>query len=80
LSGAELTKLANGPLADAADAAQSSLAQRDGSAILASARALREAASRHNQPADAACAALVLASVAFTPAQSATASIDGGEP
>lgn len=80
LSGAELTKLAGGPLADAVDAAQTSLAQRNADAMLASAGALREAALRHHQPADAACAALVLASVVFTPARSATGSIDRGEP
>jgi hypothetical protein len=80
LSSAELIKLTDGPLADAADAAQTSLAQRNGDAMLASANALREAALRHHQAADAACAALVLASVAFTPARSATGSIDRSAP
>jgi len=80
LSAAELTKLTGGPLAAAADAAQTSLAQRNGNAMLAAAKALRGAALRHNHPADAACAALVLASVAFTPARSAAVPVDRGEP
>jgi uncharacterized membrane protein YccC len=75
LCGSELGRLANGPLAGAADAAQTALAQRNASAVLASAKALREAAPRHDPPADSACGALVLASVVFS-----NGSIDRGEP
>ncbi len=75
LCGSALGRLANGPLAGAADAARTALAQRNASAVLASAKALREAAPRHDSPADSACAALVLASVVFS-----NGSIDRGEP
>ena len=76
LCGAGLDRLATGPLADVAEAARASLVQRDGAALLSSAKALREAAaSGHNPVATAACAALVLASVSFT-----AASTEKGEP
>jgi uncharacterized membrane protein YccC len=68
---AELDRLATGPLAGAAYTARRALAQRDKSAVLTTAEALRKAAAQHGLTADSACAALALASVAFAPAQSA---------
>jgi uncharacterized membrane protein YccC len=68
---AELDMLAGGPLAEEVRAARTSLTQRNTDAMLTSAEALREAASPRDEHAASACAALVLASVAFGPAQSA---------
>ena len=67
---AELERLATGPLADAVLTARRALARRGRRAILTAADALREAAAQHGLTADSACSALVLASVAFAPAQS----------
>jgi uncharacterized membrane protein YccC len=75
LCGFELDRLADGPFDGAADAARSALARRSASAMLASAKALRDAAMRHHTPTDRACGALVLANVVFSPG-----AIDGGEP
>ena len=72
---AELDRLGAGPLADAAIAARTALAQRDGNEMLTAARTLREAAAQHDVCADPACAALVLASVVAT-AQPASRSIE----
>lgn len=80
LCAAQLDRLANGPLTDIAEAARTSLARRDGAAILASARALREAAFQRDPDATAACAALVLASVAFTVAPPPDGGTEKGEP
>jgi uncharacterized membrane protein YccC len=63
--GTELDRLVNGPLAGAADAARAALAQRNANAVLASAKALHEAAPRHGSAAVSACGALVLASFVF---------------
>ena len=62
----ELDRLADGPLADAADAARTALGQLNANAMLAAAKALRAAALRHGWPDDSACGALVLASVVFS--------------
>ncbi len=78
--GAELDRLADGRLTDAARAAQISLAQRDATTMLAAAKALRETASPRDERAASACAALVLASVIFSPAQSGTTPIGKGGP
>jgi uncharacterized membrane protein YccC len=75
LCGSELDRLAEGPLARPVDAARSALARRSASAMLASAKALRDAALRHHTPTDRACGALVLANVVFS-----TGAIDGREP
>ena len=76
LCGAGLDRLATGPLANVAEAARAALVQRDGPALLSSAKALGEAAaSGHNPVATAACAALVLASVSFT-----DRSMESGDP
>ena len=80
LCGAGLQRLANGRLSELADAARMSLSRRDGPAILNSAKALREAAFERDPAAIAACAALVLASVAFTPAASAAGTVGTNEP
>ena len=80
LCGAELDMLASGWLADAACAARTSLAQRDSSAILASAETLHESASPRDEHAASACAALVLASVMFSPPRPAAASSGQGGP
>jgi hypothetical protein len=64
--GTELDRLANGPLAGAADAARTAFAQRNANAVLASAKTLREAAPRHESPAVSACGALLLASFVFS--------------
>jgi uncharacterized membrane protein YccC len=77
---AELDRMATGPLAGAAFAARRALAGRGRSAILIAAEALREAAAKHGLTADSACAALVFASVAFAPAQSAPKSANREQP
>ena len=68
LSGAGLDELANGSLRALVDTAYRALIERDARSILASAHALREAASPHDPSVAAASAALVLASAAFTSA------------
>jgi hypothetical protein len=72
----ELDRLGAGPLADAAIAARTTLAQRDSNEMLSAARTLHEAASQHDVCADPACAALVLASVVVATAQPASRSIE----
>jgi uncharacterized membrane protein YccC len=78
LCAAELCKLNTGQLADAADNARSSLAERNGWAMVAAAGRLREAAVRCSENADSACAALVLAGITFIQAQYAANSANGG--
>jgi uncharacterized membrane protein YccC len=80
LCGAVLDSLVSGRLADAALAARTSLAQRDTTAMLAAAKALRETALPRDEHPASACAALVLASVMFGPARSAAASVGQGRP
>ena len=77
---AELDLMGQGPLAKAARAAREALVQRNDSAILAAAKALHEAAARSNLSANAAIAALIAASVVFTPPQSSTDSSQGKQP
>jgi len=71
----ELDRLANGPLADAANAARTALAGLNANAMLASAKVLHEAALPNDSSGDPACGALVLASVIFDAGSS-----DEGEP
>jgi uncharacterized membrane protein YccC len=66
----ELDRLAMGPLHTEVNAAYAALVQRDARSILAAAHALREATSFRNPPVIGASAALLLASVAFRPAES----------
>jgi len=77
---AELDGLATGPLTGAVDSARAALARRNSSEILAAAEELRETAGQHHVSANPACAALVLASVAFSPSRPATGSIEMSEP
>ncbi|WP_027555445.1 FUSC family protein [Bradyrhizobium sp. Cp5.3] len=65
----ELDRLAAGALAEPARAAQAALALRNDRAILATADALRQAASRRGLSANSTLAALVSASVAFASMQ-----------
>ena len=60
----ELARLSGGPLSDAADAARTSLSQRDSRKILSSAEMLRKTAPGYASAA-AACSALVSAAIAF---------------
>jgi len=76
----ELNRLATGPLADVAEAARAALARRNGSAALAAAEALRKTAAQRDLNVDSACAALVLASIAFDPSQSASGSVEKRQP
>jgi uncharacterized membrane protein YccC len=69
LCGAELDRLANSSLRALVDAAYRALIERDARSILASAHALREAASPGDPSVTAASATLVLASAAFTSAR-----------
>ncbi|WP_315767041.1 MULTISPECIES: FUSC family protein [unclassified Bradyrhizobium] len=69
---AELDRLAASPLADAADAARTALASRNGRAILEAAQALRQAAAQRNLSVNPALAALVPAGFAFGPSQTLT--------
>ncbi|MBR0859976.1 FUSC family protein [Bradyrhizobium liaoningense] len=66
---AELDRMAEGPLAAAADEARAALALRDGRAILAAAEALRRTAAQAHASADPALAALVPAGIAFAASQ-----------
>jgi hypothetical protein len=66
----ELDRLAMGPLRTEVNAAYAALVQRDARSILAAAYALREATSFRSPPVIGASAALLLASIAFTPTQS----------
>ncbi len=77
---AELDRLATGPLADAAAAARTALNRRNGAECLAAAETLRETVERRGLSADVACAALVLASVVFSPSPPASGSIEGRQP
>jgi uncharacterized membrane protein YccC len=77
---AELDRLAHGPLAAAVRSARAALALRDGDQILGAAGALHEAAAQHHVGADSACAALVLASIAFNPSPPAAASTETRQP
>lgn len=77
---AELDRLAVGPLAGAASSAHATLMRRNGEEILSAAGALRHAAAQHHVPADSACAALVLASIAFNSSRSAAGSIETRQP
>ncbi|MBR0782186.1 FUSC family protein [Bradyrhizobium iriomotense] len=74
---AELDRMRQGPLAGPAQAAQEALARRNGGAIFAAAKALHRAAARSNLFVNAAIAALLAASTAFTPSQSPTDSSQG---
>jgi uncharacterized membrane protein YccC len=73
---AELDRFGAGPLANAAIAARTALAQRDGNEMVSAAKALREAAAQHDVCADPACATLVLASVVFATAKPAPRSVE----
>ncbi|WP_339038138.1 FUSC family protein [Bradyrhizobium symbiodeficiens] len=72
---AELDRLKDGPLAEAADIGRAALARRDAGLLLAAAGQLRRAATQRDLSAEAACAALVLASVTLGPSTSAAGSI-----
>lgn len=74
---AELDRLKDGPLAEAADIGRAALARRDAGLLLVAARRLRQAAKQRDLSAEAACAALVLASVTFGPPTSTAGSIGG---
>ncbi|MGY8707359.1 FUSC family protein [Bradyrhizobium sp. 18BD] len=69
---AELDLLEQGSLATAAQAARDALAGPNGSAIRVAAEALHRAAAQGNLSASAAIAALMAASLAFTPSRSST--------
>jgi len=77
---AELDRLVPGPLAGAAAAARKTLARRDGARILAAAEGLRQPGLQYGVSADPACAALVLASIAFATAPPAPRSIESKLP
>jgi len=77
---AELDRLVPGPLAGVAAAARKTLARRDGARILAAAEGLRQPGLQYGVSADPACAALVLASVAFATAPPAPRSIESKLP
>lgn len=66
---AELDRVGQGSLTATAQAARGALARRNGEAILVAAEALHQAAARSNLSASGAIAALMAASVAFTPSQ-----------
>lgn len=72
---AELDRLKDGPLAEAADIGRAALARRDAGLLLAAAWQLRRTAMQRDLSAEAACAALVLASLTFGPSTSAAGSI-----
>lgn len=72
---AELDRLKDGPLAEAADIGRAALARRDAGLLLAAAWQLRRTATQRDLSAEAACAALVLASLTFGPSTSAAGSI-----
>lgn len=76
---AELDRLKGGPLAELADIAQSAMARRDADVLLAVAGQLHQAAAQRDLSADAACAALVLSSVAFDLSTSAAGSVGGSK-
>jgi uncharacterized membrane protein YccC len=78
LARGELDGLAGGAFAGEVALARNALLRRDASAMLASAQALREAASRGGAIAAPACAALLTAGVAFTSTPD-VASIDKGQ-
>lgn len=69
---AELDRVEQGSLTVTAQAARGALARRNGEAILVAAEALHQAAARSSLSASRAIAALMAASVAFTPSQSPT--------
>lgn len=69
---AELDRVEQGSLTVMAQAARGALARRNGEAILVAAEALHQAAARSNLSASRAIAALMAASMAFTPSQSPT--------
>jgi uncharacterized membrane protein YccC len=71
-----LDRLADGPLASVADTARTALAQRNASAVMASAKAFYDTAPQDGSSAGAACSALVLASALFSPDRSIGASHD----
>jgi hypothetical protein len=72
LCAAELDRFVTTPLQAQASTAYAALIRRDTGSMLASARALREAASSGDPAASTASAALVLASVAFSSAEPST--------
>ena len=77
---AELDKLKQSPLAEAAQAAREVLVHRNGSAILAAAEAMHQAAEQNNLSASPAIATLIAASAAFTPSQSPADFSQGNRP
>jgi hypothetical protein len=76
----ELERLMQGPLRTEVRAAYAAIGERDPASMIAAAHALREAASRRDVSVAGASAALVLASVAFTPPRSGVESLTEKSP